>query len=673
MSNTKVTQLPPTLSIKDPDTRQFADALINVLDLRSGNTDKNSPERFITAKDFNEAISGGGGIGSGVGSPGGVIGGGAASGSIAGAIANLTQSIRNSLLDQLLRTEIPQVSAPEGLVESLRSDLQSQVNALGEGITQINTITETSDSFSAKTLYALKGTVEGPDGLPYAQAFIAQMDDVNVTSTHASVSNLRGLMSTVYDQATGLAAANSSIIELNKVDTTSTSALSQRVRAISSDVGVNARYFIQATYPISTTDYQIKFGDMWINTAASNSVYVYDGTQWVYSPWSRIGGSLSRIVTEENTRNTQTTALAQSVNTIWSAIGGDQALIQDGTLAAISPAAVQATKWTQVQAAVTDPNTGLVSSTSIKQDLNSYVSKVDGTMNASYTVRAQVVSGNRTIVGGFGLMATDGAGSDAGPKIDFGVNADTFWIGNTSGIGNYPFIVRTSPTYLNGQYVPTGVYINDAFITNGSIGTAKIIDGTITDAKIGNYIKSTNFDGGIDGNGYIYSNGNYGWAIGKSGKAVFNDVVLSRPNVLRTATYYVGGGVARTQTMISTPDGAVYGFTELNGQEYVFDIDTGYENTDSIDFVRGGALVAKVLAASGGWSVNWSSYPSIPFYKVSAKADVYLRNDWGPTGATWTGSYGRVFLRVTLRFSDVQQSIYSIIIGNVQWNLIRLT
>jgi len=429
----QVTQLPPTIGIKDASVRQFADALINVLDLRSGNTNKDSPDRFITAGDLTGAITS-------FNSPG--AGGG--SGSVSTALNNLLTTVRNTLISDLLQTQYDLIKPPEELVQDLRQTLESQIKPLSDGISQINTISDTSTSFAARTLYALKGTVEGPTGLPYAQAYIAQMDDVNVTSTHASVNNLRGLMATVYDPVTGLAKARADINELNKVDATSSSSLAQRVVAVSSEVGFNAKTFTQGSEPISSASYTLRAGDMWINTSASNAVYIYNGTRWIYSPDSRIGGSLSRVVTEETTRNTETTALAQAINTIWASVGNGQALIQNGNLASVSPAAVQASNWNQVQAAVTDPNTGRVSSTSIKQDLNSYASKVDGTLSSTWSVRAQVTSNGQTVVGGFGLSATNGAGSDAGPRFDFAVSADTFSIINPN--GNKATTVMTNNT-----------------------------------------------------------------------------------------------------------------------------------------------------------------------------------------------------------------------------------
>lgn len=59
-------------------------------------------------------------------------------------------------------------------------------------------------------------------------------------------------------------------------------------------------------------------------------------------------------------------------------------------------------------------------------------------------------------------------------------------------------------------------------INTGNISTY-IAAGAITNAYIGNFISSTNFDGSINAGGSITSNGTVGWAIGKAGTAVFND------------------------------------------------------------------------------------------------------------------------------------------------------
>ncbi len=229
-----------------------------------------------------------------------------------------------------------------------------------------------------------------------------------------------------------------------------------------------------------------------------SQLFIDLGTKIQIQAVNKSKGLFDAGITQERTiRISRDNILASAINRVWGYIGGASALIEDATFAAVTPAAALATSWLQVQAAVTDPNTGLVSSAAIRSTYEAYVSAVDGKMNASYTVRAQIDTAGRTIVGGFGLMATSGASSSSGPEISFGVRADTFFVSSTSAtpsVGtqlanpNTPFIVLTSPqtATVNGVVVTIqpGVYINTAFIIDGTITTAKITDATITSAKI---------------------------------------------------------------------------------------------------------------------------------------------------------------------------------------------
>ena len=90
---------------------------------------------------------------------------------------------------------------------------------------------------------------------------------------------------------------------------------------------------------------------------------------------------------------------------------------------------------------------------------------VDG-LEAQYTVKID----NNGYVSGFGLASTP---VDGVPFSEFIVRADRFAIGsgNTDII---PFVVTTTTTTLNGETVPAGVYISEAFIKNGAISNAKI-------------------------------------------------------------------------------------------------------------------------------------------------------------------------------------------------------
>ena len=125
-------------------------------------------------------------------------------------------------------------------------------------------------------------------------------------------------------------------------------------------------------------------------------------------------------------------------------------------------------------------------------------SNVDG-LNAQYYLRLQ--SGG--FISGYGL-GTNGATSD------FIIHADKFAIGKPTTVGgevtpSYAFVYQASATTINGVSVPAGLYLDSAYIKNGSITTAhignaqidvakikdaaittaKIQDGQITSAKIG--------------------------------------------------------------------------------------------------------------------------------------------------------------------------------------------
>ena len=356
----RVTQLPPTLAIKDSETRQFADALINVLDLRSGNTDKNSPERFLTAGDLTDAVNVANGVRAS-GSPGAPA---------IAAIRNLQNSIRESLVTQILETpfELVDLNPIRARIDQALATAEAKIAVTQTGITQVSqdlTTATQSLTYQLDAAVSRIGTVEA------------------------------GLITEAQTRATEDAA------------TTATLA------AAISRIGVAEAAIVSEAQTRATAD-----------TAT---------TEQLTAAISRIGVSESAISAEQTTRSNKDNALAAAINTIWAQVGGSSAVIQDGSLAAVTPAAVQASKWLQVQAAVTDPNTGEVSSTSIKQDLTSYASKVDGALNSMYSVRAQITQDGKTVVGGFGLSAVAGAGSDGGPLFDFAVAADRFAVVSPTG------------------------------------------------------------------------------------------------------------------------------------------------------------------------------------------------------------------------------------------------
>jgi hypothetical protein len=137
-------------------------------------------------------------------------------------------------------------------------------------------------------------------------------------------------------------------------------------------------------------------------------------------------------------------------------------------------------------------------------------------LSAQYTIKVDL-SG---FVSGFGLASTT---SGANPSSDFGIRADRFWVAPPSYVSatapsanlypgmtwrdtsvtpyvnryytgsawsvtpqNLPFVLQTSPTTINGVNVPAGVYIQSAYIQNGSISNAQIGNLAVDAAKIAN-------------------------------------------------------------------------------------------------------------------------------------------------------------------------------------------
>ena len=119
----------------------------------------------------------------------------------------------------------------------------------------------------------------------------------------------------------------------------------------------------------------------------------------------------------------------------------------------------------------------------ISQKLDSWIQ--DGTVGAAYTLKLGVKNNGVEYNAGMGVsLMPDGGGAKARVIFD----ADQFAVGRIydGALHQFPFLIEGSQ-----------VFMREAFIKNG----------TITNAKIGNFIQSNNWDG------------NNGWHINKSGEA----------------------------------------------------------------------------------------------------------------------------------------------------------
>ncbi|HHG1213541.1 TPA: DUF1983 domain-containing protein, partial [Klebsiella pneumoniae] len=125
------------------------------------------------------------------------------------------------------------------------------------------------------------------------------------------------------------------------------------------------------------------------------------------------------------------------------------------------------------------------------------VAAVNGTVSSLWSMKVETVNGKKV---GAGITL----GSN-GETSDIILYADRFSLFNRNNATAVPVMVAEG----------NELYIDTARIKNSSLTSTKIADGSITNAKIGNEIRSNDF---VDGS--------RGWRIAKDGSSQFNNVIV---------------------------------------------------------------------------------------------------------------------------------------------------
>lgn len=390
-------------------------------------------------------------------------------------------------------TDITQVSG--GLIQAERnarvtadSSLQTQINTLSSSTTtSLNQLTSAiqteqtartnaiaAEAASRETLAAqMRGTYTGTDlsqlttGLLYSERQARTTQDTALSNSISALSstvtnNYNTLNAAITTEQTTRANADTALTsQVNTLSTTVTnnyntlnsaitteattranadSSLSSQITTVSAQA-TKTRTYSQTTAP--TTG--MVTGDLWFDTDDNNKAYRYSGTAWVATDDTRIAANAAAITTEATTRANADSALSSQITTLSSTV-----TTNNNTLTA----AIQSEASTRATA--------------------------DGTLFAQYTVKVDT----NGYVSGFGLASTS---SGATPTSDFIIRADRFSVASPSGPGItpvVPFVVNTTTQTINGVSVPPGVYMDAAFIKNGTITNAKIGTAAIDSAKI---------------------------------------------------------------------------------------------------------------------------------------------------------------------------------------------
>lgn len=195
--------------------------------------------------------------------------------------------------------------------------------------------------------------------------------------------------------------------------------------------------------------------------------------------------STAAIASESKVRASESEATARRITTFDAKIAANEANITELEEVVATNESATATKIDQLNVSVAD------NSAAIQQTSNAYADTA-GKLNTMWSVKMQVTANGQYVAAGIGLGIEN---TGAGLQSQFLVSADRFAIVNTiaGGAIAVPFAVQ------GGQ-----VFMNSAFI----------MDGSITNAKIGNYISSSN-----------YIAGQQGWILNKDGTLEINGIV----------------------------------------------------------------------------------------------------------------------------------------------------
>lgn len=285
----------------------------------------------------------------------------------------------------------------------------------------------------------------------------------------------------------------------------------------------------------------------------------------------RVGNNESGLTQEKLFRANSDSALAQAINTIWAVVGSNSGLVQDGQTVTVNEYGVIAERWNQVQAALKDPVTGqYVSTTAVREESKAEIDRVKGRMTAEHTVKVDI----NGYVSGYGLMATQDMATGATTSA-FGVRADTFFVGNVTQAGRQdiaPFVVKSYAQTINGVLRPPGVYITDAVIGNGAIGTAQIGIAAVDVLQIAGGSVTTNRTSGLIQSSTAVSPGAYSPTLA----AVSISLAASNSGAMVSATLnLMGNGGDSTVVIELLRNGNVFSWravSVINGYQFTFTI-----------------------------------------------------------------------------------------------------
>ena len=403
-------------------------------------------------------------------------------------------------------------SALTKLVTTAQSEIkQNKTDVLAIIATESNT-RATADSALTSSINAVRADLSSESA---ALRSLVQNENIARVSFQEAVTLIINASSTAFETGDSILASRIQTEEQNRA--TADSALSLRINNLTSTVtsndtavksliqtesktratadSANATAISNLTTTVKNNDTAVK---SLIQTESQSRATAIESTNKTinamtsrldtFTTTGRPASSVEAVLaSEQRTRATADETLTKSIASMVSRFNtfdatGKEATSVEARLAKeestrATADSANATKITQLTARLDKVGGGSVT---MEQSFSATASKVSG-LEGKYTIKVN----NKGHVSGFGLasVANDGAVTST-----FAVAADRFVIATPSGSSltatSTPFQVVTTATTINGQAINPGIYMNDAYIRNGTITSAKIGDLQVDTLKI---------------------------------------------------------------------------------------------------------------------------------------------------------------------------------------------
>ncbi|HFC9850529.1 TPA: DUF1983 domain-containing protein [Klebsiella pneumoniae] len=228
---------------------------------------------------------------------------------------------------------------------------------------------------------------------------------------------------------------------------------------------------------------------------------------------SRVDNMAKTLSDSQSTQASLNTSLQSQIDAQAAANIKNQTKLDNTIKSVASITSTQQTHATALEALATQQTT-LTSSvgdlSASVQNTAKTVADVNGTVSSLWSMKVETVNGKNV-----GAGITLGSNGETSDMILY---ADRFSLFNRNNATAVPVMVAEG----------NELYIDTARIKNSSLTSTKIADGSITNAKIGNEIRSNDF---VDGS--------RGWRIAKDGSSQFNNVIV-RGAVYATDGWFQG-------------------------------------------------------------------------------------------------------------------------------------